>query len=58
MATPKPQPVVTAAAPAVEKPTTKVLVAKNNLTIGHRIERDDVSWQSWPVESHRRQVYS
>src|SRR4051812_25008703 len=51
MATPKPAPTVVAAAPPVEKPTTKVMVAKTNLAIGHRIERDDTAWQPWPVES-------
>jgi pilus assembly protein CpaB len=51
MATPKPAPTVAAAAPPVEKPTTKVMVAKTNLAIGHRIVRDDIDWQPWPVES-------
>ena len=51
MATPKPAPTVVAAAPQVEKPTTKVMVAKTNLAIGHRIVREDIDWQPWPVES-------
>jgi pilus assembly protein CpaB len=50
IATPKPQPKVVAAAP-VEKVTTKVLIAKVDLPIGHRLVRDDLTWQDWPVDS-------
>ena len=35
----------------VAKPTTKVLVAKRDLKIGHRLTQDDLTWQDWPEEA-------
>jgi pilus assembly protein CpaB len=35
----------------VEKPTAKVLVASRDLAVGARITREDLRWQSWPLES-------
>jgi pilus assembly protein CpaB len=33
------------------KPMTRVLVAKKDLPVGHRIAVVDLSWQEWPIES-------
>lgn len=35
----------------VEKPSAKVLVAARDLPVGVRLSRDDLAWQSWPLES-------
>jgi len=53
MATP---PTPAAAAPAApvapaSKPMTKVLVAKRDLPVGHRLGEGDLTWQPWPVEA-------
>jgi pilus assembly protein CpaB len=43
----KPEPV--AAAPAiVERPMTRVLVARHDLKVADRIKSDNVAWQPWP----------
>jgi pilus assembly protein CpaB len=48
-AKPAPAPIAAPAPPA--KPTTNVLVAKADLPVGKRIERDDIGWQPWPIDS-------
>lgn len=42
-----------AAAPMAPPPTpmARVLVAKKDLPVGHRIDSADLGWQEWPVES-------
>ncbi len=40
-----------AAAPVVEKPMAKVLVAGRDLAIGARITPQDLDWQEWPLEA-------
>lgn len=47
-----PAPAAAAPAPAAApKPMARVLVAKRDLPIGHRIGEGDLTWQSWPVEA-------
>lgn len=47
------EPAAVAAAPMAPppKPMTRVLVAKTDLPVGHRIAATDLGWQDWPVES-------
>ena len=42
--TPEPQ-------PAVQLPTTEILVAKVDIGLGQSVKADDVLWQTWPAES-------
>lgn len=51
MMAPKPPPPQVVAAAPVEKPMTRVLVAKRDLAIGTRLTADDMKWQDWPAES-------
>ncbi len=45
---PPPATIVQVAAPA---PTTRVLVAKHDLPVGHVIQADDMGWQAWPADA-------
>ncbi len=46
-----PPPVAVAAAPAVERPMSRVLVAQRDLKIGERLEAGMLAWQAWPPEA-------
>lgn len=47
---PAPAAAAPAAAPA-PKPMARVLVAKRDLPIGHRLGEGDLGWQPWPVDA-------
>lgn len=47
----KPAPVAAAPPPVVERPMTRVLVARRDLRVADRISSDNVGWQPWPSGS-------
>jgi pilus assembly protein CpaB len=47
---PAPAMAAPAAGPAA-KPMTRVLVARRDLPVGHRLGEGDLGWQAWPVEA-------
>ncbi len=47
----KPAPVAAAPPPVVERPMTRVLVARRDLRVADRISADNVGWQPWPSGS-------
>jgi pilus assembly protein CpaB len=50
----KPGPVVAAAPVVIQRPMTRVLVARHDLKVADRINSDNVGWQPWPSETVNR----
>ncbi|MBN8987337.1 MAG: Flp pilus assembly protein CpaB [Rhizobiales bacterium] len=39
------------AEPVAQLPTTEILVAKGDISLGHAVKPEDLQWQSWPAAS-------